>query len=306
MSIEALRSEITSLESQLKALESLLPHAHSTLLSLPSIAAALKRSTSTSPSIARARAHLTRQLAHNTHMNYRLTSGITAFRVQDPDPYAVDSGRVLGLRIELPQGATFGTPYFVFLVAVRVAGQGEEEGEQQSRRRLLKVHKHTVPPAVPIDALARRWLALPGKTGKMVRKQDLHAFGRALRHAVVSFHARLAAVEKLRVDAGLEGKGEGRDAEDGEKRRKGKGGIVAITADEAAHTVDITFKSGLVGRLRMNRAGAIEHVVVKRALDANADDETAQRKRRELKRRITGGDGRIEGVVDRILGNSEG
>lgn len=44
------------------------------------------------------------QMRHDQQCLYRMGAGATMFEVEDPDPYAVDGGRVLGVRIEVCVG----------------------------------------------------------------------------------------------------------------------------------------------------------------------------------------------------------
>lgn len=299
--MEVLSRDIASLRLQISSLHNLLPHLHSTILSLPSTHATLSRAPTNESSTKSVRVALAKQAAHNISTTYRLVAGITAFRVQDPDPYAVDSGRVLGLRIELPIGSRYGVPYFIFLLSVRVAGAQAEDNQT----RVLKLHRHTLPVAVPIETLIRRYLALPDKKGKQARKQDLHAFARAVRNVVVGYHKRLAVVDKLRAEAGIDGLEDAPEQSDNHNHgnKKGKGSIAYVTSSDAAHIVEIGFHNGAIARLHMTRAGTLDKVAV-RVVDEM--DARSAKWMRSLKASIEGGDGRIEGVVARILEREQG
>ena len=56
---------------------------------------------------------------HDQESLYRLAAGATMFEVKDPDPHAVDGGRVLGIRIEVCIGSVF---VRAFIVQVRLPG----------------------------------------------------------------------------------------------------------------------------------------------------------------------------------------
>jgi hypothetical protein len=47
------------------------------------------------------------QARHAQECLYRMGAGVTMFEVRDPDPYAVDKGRVFGVRIEVFVGGEF-------------------------------------------------------------------------------------------------------------------------------------------------------------------------------------------------------
>ncbi len=49
----------------------------------------------------RARTLAAQQAKHNALQLHRMCAGVTTFRVRDPDPAAVDGGRVFGVRIEV-------------------------------------------------------------------------------------------------------------------------------------------------------------------------------------------------------------
>ncbi|KAH8882689.1 hypothetical protein GQ53DRAFT_811959 [Thozetella sp. PMI_491] len=81
---------------------------------------------------------------------YRMLAGITAFSVRDPDPYALDSGHLLGVRIDVCSNGRFKTPYFIFMLRA-----------WPKRRTWVKLAWHTVPPGVAVEALAERYLPAP-------------------------------------------------------------------------------------------------------------------------------------------------
>jgi central kinetochore subunit Mal2/MCM21 len=70
-------------------------------------------------------------------------------------------------------------------------------------KKVLRVHKHTIPPCIPLQQLANKWLPASGKDEEVDREQDLVRFGRLLRKELVSWHMRVNVVEVLRKEAGL-------------------------------------------------------------------------------------------------------
>ncbi|KAK7729843.1 hypothetical protein SLS53_009141 [Cytospora paraplurivora] len=218
-------------------------------------------------------ARLEKQQAYDQQCLYRTCAGVTTFRVRDPDPNAVDGGNVLGVRIEVMTRAKFIRPYYVFLVrpySPPSEGGGGSGGSEQGRR-FLRVHRHTVPPGIPIGGLAARYLPAPrartaatdevgdgdGRTTKKERTQDLSRFVRCLRREIIRYHNRVAIIADLRRSLGLDGRK--RDA--GELA--GRSSILAISAADAeAKQVRVDWKDGRSGRIVINDDGDVDKVVV--------------------------------------------
>lgn len=228
--------------------------------------------------------------------------------MQDPDPQAVDAGRVLGLRIEVMAKARFVRPYFVMLNRPWGA----------HARSFLRVHRHTVPACVPLSGLAARYLPPPltkrtaaeenagadadddgegegegeedsrrrrTAKGKQQHKQDLPRFARALRRELVRYHNRVAVIGDLRKAAGLEG-----------KRRKSKEvmdpPIVDVSAADAeAKQIRIEWGDGKSGRLVMSDDGEILKMVVQKGTMGGGQGQD-----RETVRQFLGGAVRIEEI----------
>lgn len=230
-----------------------------------------------------------KQQKHNLENLHRTCAGVTAFRVKDPDPYAVDNGKILGVRIEVSVKGRFAAPYYLLL------NRPSMESDN------LRIHKHTVPPCVPLPALAARFLPqTPAsddeESAKQGRIQDLHRLVRELRQELVSHHLRLDVITKLRADAGLL-----EDVEDGSgkrKRKAGKGGIEDVRAlDLGAREIEISWTDESTVRILVSRKGVVEKVVAK-SVDGNA-------RQRAVERRVMAGDGHIEGVMERLI-NGQG
>lgn len=202
---------------------------------------------------------LEKQRAYNQQCLYRACASITTFRVQDPDPNAVDGGHVLGIRIEVMTRAKFLRPYYVLLNRPFTASE--------NRNRFLRVHRHTVPPCIPLNGMAARYLPAPKSTNnsseddgepiRLQRKQDLSRFVRTLRREIVRYHNRIAVVADLRKALGLDGKK--KDAMDLAQRSS----ILSISAaDTEAKQVRIDWKDGRSGRLVIGDDGDVLKLVV--------------------------------------------
>ncbi|KAF2104680.1 hypothetical protein NA57DRAFT_70888 [Rhizodiscina lignyota] len=207
-----------------------------------------------------------KQERRNVENAYRIGAGVTSFKVQDPDPHAVDGGRVLGIRIEVfdAQTKSFGTPYYVFL------------NRPYGAEGAMRVHKHTVPPHIGIKNVVHKYLPQEGK-------QDLGRFARMLRRELVAHQKRVDSIEGLKVEAELP-----------------EAGLESIKAtDISAREMVITWNDGCTGRVKIGKDGSIDGVTV-REEGANTQ-KVAGTRRRGRERAIAGGDGRIEGVIRRLL-----
>ncbi|KAJ2894233.1 hypothetical protein MKZ38_007818 [Zalerion maritima] len=276
---ESLDAEITSLRTHLQSLKRQLSLHTSTLLSSSILPSLLEHASDAPPTKSRTTApsttldeastnqlkkRIAAQRAHNTQSLYRSVAGITTFRISDPDPRAVDGGRVLGVRIEAPSssarggnegGVRFVRPYYVLLnrpwgnvtpgdgdadqdgnrSAERVheeEGEEEEKEARERRKQHLRIHKHTVPPCIPLDALAAKWLPAPGRK----KRQNLPQFCRSLRRDIIRYHHRVSIIADLKRLFGLRPS----HAQGGMGARKGLGSgggseaDVAITDDSTA------------------------------------------------------------------------
>lgn len=217
------------------------------------------------------------QAAHNQQSLYRACAGVTAFAARDPDPCAVGDGSILGLRFEVASRARFLRPYYVLL--------NRPYGDRA--RNHLRVHRHTIPPCVPLAALAARHLPPPPKEDveddigaegdsregdvEMSRRsggrgQDLATFVHALRREIVRYHNRIAGVADLRKAVGLHARAKKRGS-----RAKGKGdgdgserhSIVDVSpADASAKQLKIEWADGRTGRLVVGDDGQVTKLVI--------------------------------------------
>ncbi|KAI1178885.1 Cenp-O kinetochore centromere component-domain-containing protein [Nemania sp. FL0916] len=232
------------------------------------------------------------QTAHKQQCLYRACASITTFKVRDPDPRAVDAGNVLGLRFEvMAKASRFARPYYVLL---------NRPYADADRRRLLRVHRHTVPPCIPLAGLAARYLPLSPVAGAGARdvdddddgrskKQDLAAFARALRRELVRYHNRAAVIADLRRAAGLGGAKKPVDR-DREQEQEDAAIVDISAADAEAKQISMQWRDGRSGRLVMNDDGDIVKMVVQ---GSSGQD-------RETVREFLGGAVRIEEVSRRL------
>ncbi|KAL1876249.1 hypothetical protein Daus18300_002877 [Diaporthe australafricana] len=229
---------------------------------------------------------LEKQIAYDQHCLYRACAGITTFRVRDPDPNAVDGGNVLGVRVEVMTRSRFLRPYFVLL-------NRPYSGSEQ-RRRFLRVHRHTVPPCVPLSGLAARHLPAPrpprtggedGDDAPPERRQDFSRFVRCLRRDIVRYHNRVSVIADLRRAVGLDGK-----RRDAEELAEGSSLLAISAADTEAKQVRVDWKDGRSGRLVIGDDGDVVKLVV--FGDMGRD--------RELTRELLSDGSRLEDVARKL------
>ncbi|KAK3900390.1 hypothetical protein C8A05DRAFT_35979 [Staphylotrichum tortipilum] len=285
--IEDLQARISSLKKQLRIQTATLITAPSTRQLLtegdPPPTLTFPRNDSTNAGTTLKQSLLSQsalQEAHNQQCLYRACATLTTFRARDPDPHAVDAGAILGLRIEVASRARFLRPYYVLMNRPYPAG---------SRR--LRVHRHTLPPCIPLAGLAGRYLPpppRPGREGGNSAAQDLARFARALRREVVRYHHRLGIVADLRKGAGLGGKsGDGGEGSGGRNELR-LADILPACAE--AKQLTIEWEDGRTGRLVMGNDGEIVKLVV---VGENGRD-------REAGRDLLGAAVRVEDVVKRL------
>ncbi|KAI6381800.1 hypothetical protein MCOR25_001031 [Pyricularia grisea] len=247
-----------------------------------------------------------KQATHDQRNTYRTCAGITTFKVRDPDPAAVDGGAVLGVRIEVMRSARFMRPFYVLL--------NRPWEKDAAAKRYLRVHRHTLPAAIPLAGLAARYLPVPrsASSGKQPR-QDLGAFVRRLRRELVRYHQRLGAVSDLRAIVGLDDKSKAHvttpaderpeavvmksiedDRESRARQRRAVAGIVDIEpVDTAATQFRFDWRDGRVGRLVIGPGGEVLQSVV--VLPDGGRDRVTQQD-------VFGDCARIEDVVAKLRG----
>lgn len=181
------------------------------------------------------------QRAHIQQCLHRICTSVTSFKVRDPDPNAVDHGHVLGLRFEIMSKGQFLRPYYVML------------NRPYADSRFLRVHRHTLPPAIPLAGLAARHLPAP-KGEEQPQKQDLDRFVRTMRREIVRYHNRLGVSADLRRGLGLhELTAENLTASD----------VVEVgIADIEAKQIRLTWADERSGRVVMDDDGRIVKLMV--------------------------------------------
>ncbi|KAF1934229.1 uncharacterized protein M421DRAFT_415273 [Didymella exigua CBS 183.55] len=264
-SVEQLDSEISDLHVRIATLKAHRANLSSVLLSQPNLAARLGND-------ATAKRLIDQQSKRNLENTYRACVGVTAYRVKDPDPHAVNNGDVLGLSIEVPIDGGFVDTYHVLLTV-----------EDHDTSKSLRIHKHTIPSCIPLQRLANKWLPQAARDADSEKHpgQDLVKFGRALRRELVSWHMRLETVQDLRSQAKLPGL----QAEDGGEEVVISGGrvlnafvsddssdaeeddgngpvrILDMEADAAVGQVTITWSDGRTAVLVVTKDGRVEKAI---------------------------------------------
>ncbi|KAJ4259771.1 hypothetical protein NW762_007703 [Fusarium torreyae] len=188
--------EIAALKEQAAALRKTLKIETSTILTAPSTQALLKPSKSflsarNAPSRAKLLSESDKQKAYAQQCVYRTCSSVTSFKVHDPDPNAVDGGHILGLRFEVMSKGQFLRPYYVML------------NRPYFNSKYIRIHRHTLPPAIPLSGLAARHLPAPRPESNNPPQQNLDRFVRTLRREIVRYHNRLGVSADLRRSLGL-------------------------------------------------------------------------------------------------------
>ncbi|KAI8953316.1 cenp-O kinetochore centromere component [Xylaria longipes] len=275
---DRLHDEIAKLRAQVESLKNDVRLQTATLMTADSTRQILQSRTNGDAAKQKLLARFEEQSAHKQRCLYRACASITTFKINDPDPNAVDGGNVLGLRFEIMAKAKFVRPYYVML------------NRPYANRRHLRVHRHTVPQCIPLSGLAARHLPLPAAKGcgdgdddDAPKKQDLSRFARALRRELVRYHNRATVIGDMKKAAGLNSK----KAPDQELETE----IADISAADAeAKQISLQWRDGRSGRLVMNDDGEVVKMVVQ---GDNGQDH-------EAVRQFLGGAARVEEVTRRL------
>ncbi|KND88100.1 hypothetical protein TOPH_07266 [Tolypocladium ophioglossoides CBS 100239] len=202
----------------------------------------IRRPKRTNPSRSKLSSRSTQQHAYTQQCIYRISTPVTAFKIHDPDPNAVDGGHVLGLRFEVMSRGQFLRPYYVML------------NRPFPSSTHLRVHRHTIPPAVPLAGLAVRHLPSPRPEGDEQPRQDLERFVRTLRREVTRYHNRLGVSADLRRRLGLHGATEASAPANS---------VVEVgIADIEAKQIKLAWADESSGRLIMDDDGNVRKLVV--------------------------------------------
>ncbi|CAK7236265.1 hypothetical protein SCUCBS95973_009548 [Sporothrix curviconia] len=210
--------------------------------------------------------------AHKQHSLYRAGASVTAFRVCDPDPNAVDGGRVLGLRFDVMMGAQFLRPYYVLLN--RDSDRARPSARSKSKTQAsgnsyrdadspLRIHRHTVPPAIPLGGLATRYLGATQYAPSGPVSPDLYGFARATRQAIVRYHNRLAVIGDLRRSVQQAASRAAAEAARNRVELDPSSLLANVSgADAEAKQIRFDWADGRTGRLVLNDDGDIQKLVV--------------------------------------------
>lgn len=240
---DRLGNEIASLKEQVAAAQKQLKSEASTIVSSTACQDLLKSpsSFSSQTSIVKLLGRAEQQEAHIQQCYYRICTPITTFKVHDPDPNAVDGGHVLGLRFEVMSRSQFLRPYYVML------------NRPYFNSTCLRVHRNTLPPAIPLAGLAARHLAPPRPESDNSPKQDLDRFVRTLRREIMRYHNRLGVSADLRRSLVLHDK---------DKELQVNDVIEVGIADIEAKQIKLTWADERSGRLVMDDDGKVVKLVI--------------------------------------------
>jgi central kinetochore subunit Mal2/MCM21 len=258
-SAEQLDADVGDLRARIATMQAHRANVASVLLSQPRLAARLN---SAQP----AKRLIDQQSRRNLENIYRACAGVTAYKVQDPDPHAANNGNILGISIDVSVGGRFITTYHVLF--------GLQQRESSST---LRIHRHTIPPCIPLQQLANKWLQLNGKDGgnAIDPEQDLLRFGRTLRRELVGWHMRLQVVQRLQKEAGVASLQPDENSkepdslsmgkvlnafvsDDESEEEDGPDRIVSVESDASARQITINWTNGRTGVMSVTKDGRVE------------------------------------------------
>jgi central kinetochore subunit Mal2/MCM21 len=248
--IDGLDSDISDLHARIATLQAHRSNLSSVLLSEPHLSARLQTSNPTNSPGDLAQRAIKIQSKRNLENIHRACAGVIAYKVKDPDPNAINNGNVLGVSIDVAIGGKFVETYHVLL-----------NWRSKDGSRLLKIHKHTIPPCIPLQQLVNKYLPTSGKDADADPEQDLVNFGKLLRKELVSWHMRLNAVEELKKEAGLQIQNS-RKAKDDNVETTGKILNAFVSDDESSSDVEAEEEDGPVRILDIESDAAVRQVTI--------------------------------------------
>jgi central kinetochore subunit Mal2/MCM21 len=286
--IDDLDSDINDLHARISTLRAHRANLASVLLSQPHLSARLQSPTQKSGSSETAQRAIEQQLKRNLENVYRACAGVTAYKVKDPDPNAINDGNILGVSIDIAIGGKFVETYHVLL-----------NWRSRDGSRLLRIHKHTIPSCIPLQQLVNKWLPTSGKDEELDPEQDLVRFGRLLRKELVGWHMRVKAVEDLKKETGLSSDGSRAEKDPGlestgkvlnafvsddeassdaeeDAIANGPVQILDIECDAAVRQIAITWSDRRLAVLTVTKDGRVEKAVC-RARDGGRDAAMARK-----------------------------
>ncbi|KAG9187838.1 hypothetical protein G6011_05709 [Alternaria panax] len=241
--LEQLDDHISDLHTRIATLEAHRASLSSVLLSQPRLAARLHKPADAASPI------ITQQSKRNLENIYRACAGVTAYRVRDPDPHALNQGNILGVSIDVALRGRFVDTYHVLL------GVAQKDG-----RSILSINKHTVPACIPLEQLCDRWLPTGAKDEENHPEQDLVQFGRRLRKELVGWHLRANALEELQKEAGL-----AQPQRDSEREGYASAGTILnafVSDDEASSDADEADEAADARILDIEADAAVRQITV--------------------------------------------
>ncbi|KAL1796991.1 hypothetical protein ACET3X_005531 [Alternaria dauci] len=279
---EQLDDDISDLHARIATLKAHRANLSSVLLSQPHLAARLHSSSTHNKSADEANPIIAQQSKRNLENTYRACAGVTAYKVKDPDPHALNHGNILGVSIDVSIRGKFVETYHVLL-----------SFRQKDEKTILKINKHTIPPCIPMQQLSNKWLPTGGKDEENDPEQDLVQFGRVLRKELVSWHLRANALEEIQKEAGLakpqpdsetegfastgrilnafvsddEASSDVEEADDGADSAR----ILDIEADAAVRQITVVWANRRTAVMSITKDGRVERAVC-RTRDGARDD----------------------------------
>ncbi|QSS64049.1 Cenp-0 superfamily domain-containing protein [Histoplasma capsulatum] len=232
---------------------------------------------------------------HARTNHHRMTFSVTSFPFKDPSPHAT-SPNLLGIRFDIcTRHGKFVQPYYLLLKHV-----------DRPEKKILQVHRHTIPVFIPLNQLERKYLPVPQGTNETdststkprnTPKQDLRSLVRELRRELVAWHLRCDALRWLQEELGLldeSNQALSSQPSTREDQLPADGlGIVSVSATAVeARYIRIEWRDGRVGRIKLSNSGFVERAII-------IGDEGRDKMTENL---LTGGDGRIESVIERLRG----
>lgn len=164
-----------------------------------------------------------------------------AFRVKDPDPNAVNGGKIFGVRFDIysKQQKQFRSPYYVLF--------------RQRENGLLELHQHTIPAFIPLAPLLRKYMGLlDNDVPAPFRKepQDLQQFAKAIRKELVEYVHRIDLFKKAEKIC---------ETNDTTSRR-----VKEIrSSDPDATNVEFVLQDDTLIKARLSREGLVEKIAVR-------------------------------------------
>ncbi|KAI9668343.1 MAG: hypothetical protein M1829_005547 [Trizodia sp. TS-e1964] len=220
------------------------------------------------------------QARHIQECLYRLGAGATMFEVRNPDPNAVDGGKMFGVRIEVFVNGAFLPPHYILL------------HRPSWTLPSLRIHRHTLPPCIPVAAIAKKYLPVHENDTHFNiaknREQNLAQFVRTIRRDLVSYHLRLASMASLRNALGIDSDTSGQF-----NRSTPPGNDIKNITLSSADALDfrLEWEDGKVGQAAMDKEGRLHKCIVMK--DYARD--------RDMEKLMTGGDKHIVGLQERCL-----